>query len=78
MLEIKAMSQSCIPQVQIGWRIAFYMRILLLAKSFDFRPSSQYIVVGVIPSCFRFANTSLRLITKKIVVASYRLLTTRL
>jgi hypothetical protein len=32
------------------------MRSLLLVESFDLRPSNQYIMVRVIPSCFRFAN----------------------
>jgi hypothetical protein len=32
------------------------MRSLLLVESFDLRPSSQYILVKVIPSCFRFAK----------------------
>jgi hypothetical protein len=36
------------------------MRILLLMESFDFRPSSQCILVCVIPSCFRFVNMCLR------------------
>jgi hypothetical protein len=35
------------------------MRSLLLVKSFDFRPSNQYILVKVIPSCFRFAKMCL-------------------
>jgi hypothetical protein len=42
--------------VQIGLSVALYMRILLLEESFDFRPSSQCILVVVIPSCFRFVN----------------------
>jgi hypothetical protein len=32
------------------------MRSLLLVESFDLRPSNQYILVKVIPSCFRFAK----------------------
>jgi hypothetical protein len=32
------------------------MRSLLLVESFDFRPSNQYILVRVIPSCFRFVK----------------------
>jgi hypothetical protein len=35
------------------------MRSLLLVESFDFRPSNQYILVRVIPSCFRFAKMCL-------------------
>jgi hypothetical protein len=30
MLEVEAVPQSCIPQVQIGWSIVLYMRRLLL------------------------------------------------
>jgi hypothetical protein len=29
---------------------------VLFVESFDFRPSSQRILVSVIPSCFRFVN----------------------
>jgi hypothetical protein len=35
------------------------MRRLLLVESFDFRPSNQYILVRVIPRCFRFAKICL-------------------
>jgi hypothetical protein len=35
------------------------MRSLLLVESFDLRPSNQYILVRVIPSCFRFAKMCL-------------------
>jgi hypothetical protein len=35
------------------------MRSLLLVESFDLRPSNQYILVWVIPSCFRFAKMCL-------------------
>jgi hypothetical protein len=35
------------------------MRSLLLVESFDFRPSNQYILVRVSPSCFRFAKMCL-------------------
>jgi hypothetical protein len=35
------------------------MRSLLLVESFDFRPSDQYILTRVNPSCFRFANKCL-------------------
>jgi hypothetical protein len=35
------------------------MRILLLVESFNFRPSNQYILVRMIPSCFRFAKMCL-------------------
>jgi hypothetical protein len=38
---------------------ALCMRSLLLVESFDLRPSSQYILVRVIPSCFRFAKMCL-------------------
>jgi hypothetical protein len=51
-LEVEAVPQSCIPQVQIGLSIVLYMRSLLLVESFDLRPSNQYILVRVIPSCF--------------------------
>jgi hypothetical protein len=35
------------------------MRSLLLVDSFGLRPSNQYILVKVIPSCFRFAKMCL-------------------
>jgi hypothetical protein len=35
------------------------MRSLLLAESFDLRPSNQYILVRVIPCCFCFAKMCL-------------------
>jgi hypothetical protein len=35
------------------------MRRLLLVESFDLRPNNQYILVSVIPSCFRFAKKCL-------------------
>jgi hypothetical protein len=59
MLEVEAVPQSCIPYVQIGLNIALYMRSLLLVEGFDFLPSNQYILVRVIPSCFRFAKMCL-------------------
>jgi hypothetical protein len=55
MFHVEVIPHSCIPSVQIGLSIALCMRILL---SFDFRPSYQYSLVSVIPSCFRFANMS--------------------
>jgi hypothetical protein len=33
------------------------MGSLLLVERFDFRPSNQYILVRVIPSCFRVAKS---------------------
>jgi hypothetical protein len=51
------------------------MRSLLLVESFDLHPSNQYILVRVIPSCFRFAKMCLcqvRLLPK----CSPRVLTT--
>jgi hypothetical protein len=59
MLEVEAIPQSCIPLVQIGLSIVLYMRSLLLVESFDLRPSNQYILVKVIPSCFHFAKMCL-------------------
>jgi hypothetical protein len=32
------------------------MRSLLFVESFDFRPSNQYVLVRVIPSCFHFVE----------------------
>jgi hypothetical protein len=52
MLEVEAVPQSCIP---IGLSIALYKRSLLFVESFD-----HYILVKVIPSCFRFAEMCLR------------------
>jgi hypothetical protein len=46
-------------QVQIGLSIVLYMRSLFLVESCDLRPSSQYILVRVIPSCFHFAKMCL-------------------
>jgi hypothetical protein len=46
MLEVEAVPQSCISQVQIGLSIVLYMRSLLLVESFDLCPSNQYILVG--------------------------------
>jgi hypothetical protein len=59
MLEVETVPQSCISQVQIDLSIVLYMRSLLLLESFTLRPSNQYILVRVIPSCFRFANMCL-------------------
>jgi hypothetical protein len=59
MLEVEAVPQSCIPYVQIDLSIVLYMRSLLLVESFDFRPSNQYILVRMIPSCFRLPKMCL-------------------
>jgi hypothetical protein len=59
MLEVEAVSQSCISQVQIGLSIILYMRSLLPIESFDLHPSIKFILVRVIPSCFRFAKMCL-------------------
>jgi hypothetical protein len=59
MQEVDAVPQSCIPYVQIGLSIAIFMRSLLLVESFDLCPSSQYILVRVGPSCFRFVKMCL-------------------
>jgi hypothetical protein len=37
--EVEAVPHSYIPYVQTGLRIALYVRMLLLVKSFDLRPS---------------------------------------
>jgi hypothetical protein len=55
MLDVEAVPQSCIPQVQIGLSIALYKRSLLFVESFGLRPSNQYVLVRVIPS-FRFTK----------------------
>jgi hypothetical protein len=60
MFEVEAVPHRCIPQVQIGLSIALYIGILLLVESLDFRPSSECILVTVIPSCFRFVNMCLQ------------------
>jgi hypothetical protein len=59
MLEVEAVPQSYIPQVQIGLSIVLYMRSSLLVESFNFHLSNQYNLVRVIPSCFRFAKMCL-------------------
>jgi hypothetical protein len=56
MLEVEAVPQSCISQVQICLNIALYMRSVLHVQSFDLRPNSQYILVRVVPSCFYFTK----------------------
>jgi hypothetical protein len=45
--------QSFIALIQFGLSIALYVRILLLADSFDFHPSSQYSESHsqLLPSC---------------------------
>jgi hypothetical protein len=55
---VEAIPQSCI-QVQIGLSIVLYMRSLVLVESCDIRPSSQYILVRVIPSWFPFCENVL-------------------
>jgi hypothetical protein len=60
MLEVETVTYSCIPQVKICLGIALDMRMLLVVDSFDFRPSSQCILVSVIPSCLCFVNMCLR------------------
>jgi hypothetical protein len=42
-LEVEAVSQSCIPQVQIGLSIVLYTSSLLLVESFDFCLSNHYL-----------------------------------
>jgi hypothetical protein len=59
MLEVEAVPQSCIPQVQIGLSIVLYMRKLLLVESFYLCLSNQYILGKVIPSRFRFVKMGL-------------------
>jgi hypothetical protein len=44
----------------MGCSTTLYARSLLLAVSLDWRPSSQYILVSVMPSCFRLAKMWLR------------------
>jgi hypothetical protein len=56
MLEVEAVPQSCIPEVQIGLSIVSYMRNLLLVEGFDLCPSNQYVLVRMIPSSFCFAK----------------------
>jgi hypothetical protein len=51
------------------------MRSLLLVESFYFRPSNQYILVRVIPSCFRFAKMCLSLCVCLLSSCSARYLT---
>jgi hypothetical protein len=59
LLDLEAVPQSCILYVQIGLSIALYNRSLLFVGSFDLRPSNQYILVRVIPSCFCFTKMCL-------------------
>jgi hypothetical protein len=46
------------------------MGSLLLVESFDSRPSNQYILVKVIPSCFRFAKMCLCECSSEVLCAS--------
>jgi hypothetical protein len=39
--------------------IVLYMRSLFLVEGCDLRPSSQYILVRVFPSCFQFVKMCL-------------------
>jgi hypothetical protein len=59
MLEVEAVPQRYIPQVQIGLSTVLCMRNLLLVESSGLRPSNHYILVRSIPSCFRFAKMCL-------------------
>jgi hypothetical protein len=59
-LQLGAVPQNFYSQIQIGLGLALYIRILLYVENFDLSPSSQYIVVSVIPSRFRFGNMRLR------------------
>jgi hypothetical protein len=45
--------------VQNGLSIVVYVRGLLLVESSDLRPSNQYVLVKVIPSCFHFVKMCL-------------------
>jgi hypothetical protein len=63
MSEVVSVPHGCTPEVQIGLSVALYMRIFLLVESFDFRPSSQCILVSVISSFFRTVNMCLRQIS---------------
>jgi hypothetical protein len=52
-------SGSCTPKlysISVDWFLYcfIYFRNLLLVESFDLRPSNQYILARVIPSCLRF------------------------
>jgi hypothetical protein len=58
LLEVEAIPQSLF-QVQIDLSIVLYTRSLFLVKSYDLRPSSQYILVRVSPSFFHFAKMCL-------------------
>jgi hypothetical protein len=60
MYEVETVPHSYIPLVHIVLSIDLYMAILLFVGSFDFRPSSQYMLVNIIPSCFRFMYMYLR------------------
>jgi hypothetical protein len=42
--------------------------------SFDLHPSNQYILVRVIPSCFRFVNMYLRHVSKSLVQVQLEIL----
>jgi hypothetical protein len=44
---------------QVGLSIVLQMRSLLFIESFDLHPGNQYILVKVIPSCFRFVKMCL-------------------
>jgi hypothetical protein len=58
MLLENAVPKSCIrkSRLVLSNGIVSYMKDLLLVESFDLRPSNQYVLVRVFPSCFRFCE----------------------
>jgi hypothetical protein len=56
MLEMEAVPQSCIPLSPDLFEYCFIYEKFVACREFDFRPSNQFILVRVIPSCFRFAK----------------------
>jgi hypothetical protein len=61
MLEVEAVSQSCILLSPDWFEYCFilYMKSLLLVERFDLHRGNQNILVRVIPSCFHFAKMCL-------------------
>jgi hypothetical protein len=58
-LDVEAVPQSCTLYVQTGLSLVWYMWSVWRVERFDLRPSNQYRVVRVTPSCFRFAEMCL-------------------
>jgi hypothetical protein len=64
LLEVEAIPQSCIPSPD--WFKYCFIYEKFVVESCDLCPSSQYILVRVIPSCFHFAKICLCQVSHKV------------